>query len=614
MSTDLATALLPGLNRPAVIGEYPYYRAEPGRWAVNLRELRALGVDIVSCYLPWRFHETAPGAFDFTGATDPQRNITGLLDAAAEAGLAVLLKPGPFIHAEVQLGGLPDRLCEPGRAPYTALAGTTLTSQAKPLPSLFAPEIRQETAGWLRAVTDQVIGPRLAPAGPVVAVQLGNEGICGDAHLPITGQDGGPHARAAFAAWLTGQGLDAEARQAEHDLDRWSGDLRLLWSRWSGQAIADVWHWLAGLLPESVTKVVNVPLAPVAGDRPTVDAWAARSATIARCGYRVGHTEWVGNPSADPEAFRAHLLGIRLGRSDVLEANWGFTWTDKGFAEPRTPVFNALLALALGSSTVSVYTACATRSWGADIDMDADGLRAEGVDPALHEPPYCPGAPVTEDGAPGATAEGLRLLGAFLDRFGPDLLTSELHRDAVLGIDRALPEADAWVPEQDSALRQTAAAVQDLLARRGLLVDVRWLDGRPVTGALRAGPEGEGLVLRPGAVPPGAVAEYLASLLPEGAAEWANEGGRACVIRRTGPDAEFIAVFNPTDAADRVAGRVGGRACEITVPGGTAAVAVVTGSTLAGWVATPAAPGGLSVELTVDGRPVDDLRVLPALG
>ncbi|MCP9975770.1 alcohol dehydrogenase catalytic domain-containing protein [Streptomyces somaliensis] len=265
-------SLLPGTDRPVVIGEYPYYRAKPERWAPNLRELRRLGVDVVSCYLPWRFHETlAPGgerAFDFTGTTDPQRDVAGLLTAARETGLRVLLKPGPFIHAEVQLGGLPDRLCGPDRTPYTGLHGRTLTSQAKPLPSLFDPDVRDEAAVWLRAVADRVIAPALAPHGPVVAVQLGNEGICGDAHLPIDSQDAGPHARAAFAEWLAGRGAGDLAPLVPDDAERWPLELRPLWSQWAGRAIADVWDWLAGFVPDGVAKVVNVPLAPVAAPNP----------------------------------------------------------------------------------------------------------------------------------------------------------------------------------------------------------------------------------------------------------------------------------------------------------------------------------------------------------
>ncbi|MCP9962924.1 hypothetical protein LUX05_19015 [Streptomyces somaliensis] len=339
----------------------------------------------------------------------------------------------------------------------------------------------------------------------------------------------------------------------------------------------------------------------------------------------MGHTEWVGNPSAEPESFRAHLLGIRLGRTDVLEANWGFTWTDSGFAEARVPVFNALLALMLGSGTVSVYTACATTSWGADIDMDAEGLLSEGVDPGLHAPPYCPGAPATEDGGPGATAQGLRLLRTFLDRFGDSLPGSELERDAVLAVDRALPEAECWTPGADTALRQAAGAVHDLLLRRGLLVDPRWLDEdgtgdatglpvavlRPPSGApahaVPAGPAPE-----PDHAPRHAVAERLDALLADvPAPAWTNTEGRAAVLRRTHPRrrTEFVAAFNATADTDRVTGPAGGERCELTVPPGSAVVAVLTDGALAGWLATPASPGGPEAGLTLGGRPAEDLRI-----
>ncbi|HTZ43605.1 MAG TPA: beta-galactosidase, partial [Jatrophihabitans sp.] len=97
-----------------LLGEYPYYRADPAHWAGNLGELRGAGVDVLTCYLPWRLHEYPDGAgysYDFTGTRAAQHDVARLLRLAQQAGLAVVLKPGPFIHAEVQLGGLPDRLC-----------------------------------------------------------------------------------------------------------------------------------------------------------------------------------------------------------------------------------------------------------------------------------------------------------------------------------------------------------------------------------------------------------------------------------------------------------------------------------------------------------------------
>ncbi|WP_143196868.1 beta-galactosidase [Streptomyces sp. CB00455] len=621
----MGDALVPDAGRPVIVGEYPYYRADPANWASNLRELRRLGVDVVSCYLPWRFHETGEGArrtFDFTGRTDPQRDVTGLLELAAQAGLAVLLKPGPFIHAEVQLGGLPDRLCGPAHTPYRGLGGTVLTSQDKPLPSLLDPAVRAESEVWLRAVADEVVAKAAAPHGPVVALQLGNEGMAGEANLPVDAQDASPAAREAFAHWLTGRGLTDEAALAAEELDRWTSGLRLLWSQWCGHAIVGMWDRISDLFPAGPVRMANVPLASTTGPGAALDAWAARQRAVRGSRHLPGHTEWVGNPARDSAAFSSHLTGMLLGGTDVAEANWGFTWTDETFAQPRTPVFNALLALLLGSTTVSVYTACAAGSWGPLVDMDPEGLRAEGVDPALHAPPYCPGAPLGESGTHNPNAQGLRLLAAFLDRFGGLLLDTELERDALVLLDRALPEAGAWQREGRTPLRELADAVQEQLRDRGRLIGLGWLDEHPrpaaagpavPVGVLRAGhPDGPRttgeLSLAAGAPADGAVAAFVADLASGGAARWTSEHRRAVVLSRTGPeDVRIIGGFNPTDGDDRVTGPEG--AWELDLPAGSAAVAVTRGGTLLGWAATPAPQAAAPAALTWAGEKADALRV-----
>uniref|UniRef100_A0A803YBQ2 Beta-galactosidase n=1 Tax=Meleagris gallopavo TaxID=9103 RepID=A0A803YBQ2_MELGA len=54
-------------------------------------------------YVPWNYHEPQPGVYDFTG----DRDVEAFLDLAAELGLLVILRPGPYICAEWDMGGLP---------------------------------------------------------------------------------------------------------------------------------------------------------------------------------------------------------------------------------------------------------------------------------------------------------------------------------------------------------------------------------------------------------------------------------------------------------------------------------------------------------------------------
>jgi beta-galactosidase GanA len=63
----------------------------------------------VQTYVPWNFHEPVPGKYDFDG----QRDVEGFINLAANEGLHVLLRPGPYICAEWEFGGLPAWLLDP---------------------------------------------------------------------------------------------------------------------------------------------------------------------------------------------------------------------------------------------------------------------------------------------------------------------------------------------------------------------------------------------------------------------------------------------------------------------------------------------------------------------
>jgi beta-galactosidase GanA len=54
-------------------------------------------------YIPWNFHEQYPGQFKWDGWQD----VEGFIKLAQKIGLLVLLRPGPYICAEWDFGGLP---------------------------------------------------------------------------------------------------------------------------------------------------------------------------------------------------------------------------------------------------------------------------------------------------------------------------------------------------------------------------------------------------------------------------------------------------------------------------------------------------------------------------
>ncbi|MBP2478385.1 beta-galactosidase [Crossiella equi] len=91
-----------------VAGALHYMRVHPGQWADRLRKARLLGLNTIDVYLPWNLHEPEPGRLDLAGLPE-------FLDLVAAEGLYVLLRPGPYICAEWDGGGLPAwLLAEPG--------------------------------------------------------------------------------------------------------------------------------------------------------------------------------------------------------------------------------------------------------------------------------------------------------------------------------------------------------------------------------------------------------------------------------------------------------------------------------------------------------------------
>lgn len=86
-----------------ISGAVHYFRNMPDTWTDIFRKLRALGANTVETYCAWNLHEPEPGRFDFSGRLDIERFIR----LAAEEGLMVIVRPGPYICAEWEFGGLP---------------------------------------------------------------------------------------------------------------------------------------------------------------------------------------------------------------------------------------------------------------------------------------------------------------------------------------------------------------------------------------------------------------------------------------------------------------------------------------------------------------------------
>ncbi|WP_394839128.1 beta-galactosidase [Pendulispora rubella] len=147
--------LLDGERFQIIGGAIHYFRIHPDQWLDRLQRLRAMGLNTIETYVAWNFHQPTPGDADFTGWRDLGRFIR----LAGSLGLKVVVRPGPYICAEWDFGGLPAWL----------LANSKIQLRCSD------PEYEKALDQWF----DKLL-PHLAPlqwgaGGPIIAVQIENE-------------------------------------------------------------------------------------------------------------------------------------------------------------------------------------------------------------------------------------------------------------------------------------------------------------------------------------------------------------------------------------------------------------------------------------------------------
>ncbi len=85
-------------------GELHYSRIPFQYWRHRIQMSKALGLNTISTYIMWNFHERFPGIFDFES---DQANLINFMKIVQEEGMFLLIRPGPYVCAEWEFGGLP---------------------------------------------------------------------------------------------------------------------------------------------------------------------------------------------------------------------------------------------------------------------------------------------------------------------------------------------------------------------------------------------------------------------------------------------------------------------------------------------------------------------------
>ncbi|KAL9091821.1 MAG: hypothetical protein Q9159_001193 [Coniocarpon cinnabarinum] len=136
-------------------GEYhPYRLPVPGQWLDVFQKIRALGYSGVSFYVDWSLLEGTEGTFRSEGIFD----LVPFFEAATQAGIYLLARPGPYINAEVSGGGFPGWLSR-----VDALLRTNQTNYI------------DATQNYVSSVSGIIADAQITNGGPVILLQPENE-------------------------------------------------------------------------------------------------------------------------------------------------------------------------------------------------------------------------------------------------------------------------------------------------------------------------------------------------------------------------------------------------------------------------------------------------------
>lgn len=106
-SLSPAGFLLDGKPIQLISGELHPARIPVEYWRHRIQMVKAMGCNTVAAYVFWNYHETKEGEFDFSTGN---RNLKKFIQLCQEEGMWVLIRPGPYVCAEWDFGGLPPYL------------------------------------------------------------------------------------------------------------------------------------------------------------------------------------------------------------------------------------------------------------------------------------------------------------------------------------------------------------------------------------------------------------------------------------------------------------------------------------------------------------------------
>ena len=149
------TFLLNGKPFLVKAAEIHYPRIPKPYWEHRIKMCKALGMNTVCIYIFWNIHEQREGEFDFTGNCD----VAEFCRLAQKNGMYVIVRPGPYVCAEWEMGGLP----------WWLLKKKDIRLRERDAYFMERVKIFEQKVG------EQLAGLTIQNGGPIIMVQVENE-------------------------------------------------------------------------------------------------------------------------------------------------------------------------------------------------------------------------------------------------------------------------------------------------------------------------------------------------------------------------------------------------------------------------------------------------------
>ncbi|SDM65275.1 beta-galactosidase [Sediminibacillus halophilus] len=154
-------------------GELHYFRVPKPEWRNRIRQAKEAGLNMISTYIPWGIHEYEEGKIDFSGTSREELDLISFLKIVKEEEMFCLVRPGPYVMAEVIDHGIPTWFIDR----YPDAMAKTEEGNIHPtrVVSYMHPTYLAKVQNWYKHICPIIERFQWHHGGPIIMFQLDNE-------------------------------------------------------------------------------------------------------------------------------------------------------------------------------------------------------------------------------------------------------------------------------------------------------------------------------------------------------------------------------------------------------------------------------------------------------